>query len=145
MFFRHGISVSYTQLTLRNSKVPELLSVLGFLQKLITIFVEEGYLASSLSYHSLNVLGLNNHIGTILIDGIRTLCRGCLRNNHQRCRLLGQSLLGSSTHTDNVSVHHFETDHLCLTTVRNNCHTVSFCLNICSYSHSCHHQCRPNQ
>ena len=145
MFLRYSISVPHTQLTLRNSKVPELLSVLGFLQKLITIFVEEGYLASSLSYHSLNVLSLYNHIGTILIDGIRALSRSCLRNNHQRCRFLGQCLFGSSTHTDNVPIHHFETDNLCLTTVRNNCHTVSFCLYICCHSHSSHHQRRSNQ
>ena len=133
LFLGNGIAGLDTKLALGDSEIPELLTVLSLSKQLLTIGIEEGYLTGGFRHHCLYVLCLYNYIAA-LVGNTVALGRGRLRYNHERGRFYGQSILGCSTHSDDVVVHHLEFDYLCLTTIRTNSHIVSIGLHL-----GCHH------
>ena len=139
-FLGNGVTCLHTQFAFRYRKVPELLAVLCLLQQLPACSIKEGHLASSLLHHSLHIPGFDHHRLTFLTHRVAALYRSCLRHNHQRSRFVWQCILRSSTHPDDVVVHHLQTDHFCLTVVRTDSHIVSIGLHICRHQHSCCHQ-----
>ena len=124
LFLGHSIAGLHTELALGDSEIPELLSVLSLSKQLLTIGIEEGYLTGGFRHHCLYVFCLYNNIAAFIGNSV-ALGRGRLRHNHERGRFYRQSILGCSTHTDDVVVHHLEFDYLSLTTIRTNSHIVS--------------------
>ena len=53
LLLRYGVARLHTKLTLRHGKIPELLTVGGFLQQLVAIGIKEGNLACSLRHHTI--------------------------------------------------------------------------------------------
>ena len=130
LFLRNGIARLHTQLAFRHGKVPELFAVLGLLKQLLTLGIVEFDTTVVLLHDGLHILSLHNHLVVVLVDGVGSLGRRCLRNNHQRCRLLGQRILRGGTYADDVIIHYLQTDNLSLTTVRKNGHIVPTGLHI---------------
>ena len=94
-------------------------------------WVKEGHLTRSLLHHRLHVLGLYHYRLSFLTHRIAAFCRRHLRHNHQRCRFVRQCILRRCTYSDDVIIHHLQTDHFCLTTIRTDSHIVSICLHLC--------------
>ena len=90
LLLRHRIARLHTKFSLRYGEVPELLSVLGFLQQLVAIGIEEGDLTRSFLYHGLDVLRLNHYCLTLVFHCITALLGSRLGHNHQRSRFLRQ-------------------------------------------------------
>ena len=132
-----------TIFTLRHGEVLELLAVFHLLEQLLTLSVVELDQSVFLLHDGLHVCGLYDDLVIILRDAVGASGRRRLRYDHQRGRLLWQDILRRGTHTDDIAVHHFQTNHLRLSTVGTDGHLVLTGLHVCSLRRHRREQDRP--
>ena len=66
LLLRNGNTRLHSQFTLGHREVPELFAILGLLEQLIVITIEERYFTGSLRNHRLHILSFHNHIVAFL-------------------------------------------------------------------------------
>ena len=142
LLLRHRIARLHAQLALRHGEVPELLAVLGFLQQLLAVGIEEGDFSISLPHHSFHAAGLHHHVRTFISYRIAPLGRCRLRHNHETLLLHGQRLLRGGPHTDDPVVHHLQPNHLRLAAIGLYRHAVAARLYFSSRERDSTQKCR---
>ena len=142
-FLGDGCTALDAVFTLRHGEVLELLAVLHLLEQLLTLSIVELDASVFLLHDSLHVCGLYNDLVIILRNAVGASGRRRLRHDHQRGRLLWQDILRRGTHTDDVAVHHFQTNHLRLSSVGTDGHLVLTGLHVCCQRRHRREQNRP--